>query len=813
MTTIRIGSRESRLAVVQAEITAKLLGNCHPEVTTEIVTIRTSGDLVTDRALDEAGGKGLFTRELDDALLAGRIDMAVHSLKDMPAVLPSGLVISAFCDADDPRDALVLPEEAAGFDMTKPVGCSAKRRSLQLSALYPDARCALVRGNVPTRLAKLDAGEYGALVLAVAGLKRLGLEKRASRIFSTQEMLPAAGQGILAVVTREGGEAAKLAEEIDIPVLRRRALAERTFTRVLDGGCGFPAAAFAVESDGIPVSAQAGILLKGAYCPDGETSMISETLQGDPAFPEDLGCRLAFRLLAKIARQRGRLGSVALVGAGPGDAGLFTVRGEAFLSSADVVVFDKLVGPGVLAKIPEGAEKIYVGKESGCHNLPQEAINGLLVKKAAAGLKVVRLKGGDPLLFGRGSEEALCLTDAGIPWEIVPGVSSVLAVPGSAGIPLTHRGIASRLHIIAAHGAGGENQDYKDLARQCAAGDTLVFLMGLSRLEGICRLLAEAGLPPGTPAAIVSQGTTAKQKERIATIESLALRAAEDNMVPPAIVIVGGVCRLSKDLAQTAACVKKPLAGIRIAVTRPRLGNVSRLAHMLDIRGAEVVELPTIKIIPLGENPLLQKTLAALPAGAAKTWFAFTSVHGVEAFFQKLSEYRIDLRALAAGKFAAVGNATNAALASRGILADIVPKTFSGAALGAALAQNLAKDETVILPRSKRGGRELPDALETAGLRYIDIPVYDTVPETAYENPAFKTRLTQGLDYAAFTSPSALESFIRIFGAPGIPVLCIGEATAAPARVYGMEVIVPQTASLEGMVEALVKRHQKENHD
>lgn len=788
---IRIGSRESRLAIAQAKTAADLLCARYPNMEPEIVTMQTSGDMLKDRPLDGAGGKGLFTRELDAALLEGRIDMAVHSLKDMAAVLPEGLVISAFCAREDPRDALVLPRGAGEPDSTKPAGCSAKRRSIQLASLYPGISCAPVRGNVTTRLAKLDAGEYGALVLAAAGLKRLGLGVRASRIFDVDEMLPAAGQGVLAVVTRAEGEAAGLVSGIDDPALRQRSLAERTFTRILDGNCGLPVAAFACMEGG-------ELVLQGRCCPEGETAMISCTLQGDPAKPEELGRRLAFRLLAEAAGRKNRLGGVCLVGAGPGDAGLLTARSEAALAEADVVVFDRLVGPGILARIPPEAEKIFAGKERGHHSLPQEEINALLVKKAAAGLRVVRLKGGDPLLFGRGGEEALCLLDAGISCEIVPGISSALAAPGSAGIPLTHRGIASRVHIIAAHGEGAKTIDYPALVRQCASGDSLVFLMGLSRLDRICRDLAAAGLPGSTPAAIVSHGTTSKERKLFAPAAALAARAAEAGIEPPAVIVVGQAC----GLAEAMAFRKKPLFGVRIAVTRPRNGGVNRLAKMLDARGAEVIALPTIRIAPIRETPVLQEALAAAPRG--NIWFAFTSVHGVEAFFEKLAAYRIDIRTLAACKFAAIGNAACAALASRGIIPDLAPDTFSGAALGAALAEIAAKNETVILPRSAIGGKDILEALDTAGLRYIDIPVYDTVPETGCENPAFRERLIQGLDYLAFTSPSAVEGFARIFGVSGIPALCIGEATAAPARAYGMEAIVPQTSSLEGMVEALI---------
>ena len=828
---IRIGTRESRLAIIQAEIVARLLCEQYPALVTEIVTMKTSGDLLKDKPLDSAGGKGLFTREFDAALLADKIDIAVHSLKDMPAVLPPGLAIAALCGAEDPRDALVLPLGATEIDTAKPIGCSSKRRSVQLAALYPDVQCTLIRGNVPTRLAKLDAGGYGALVLAVAGLKRLDLESRASRIFTTDEMLPAAGQGILAIVIKEGETLATspsvkdLAASIDDPAARRRALAERAFTRTLDGGCGLPLAVFAYEAAG-------SMILTGRFCPDGASTMTGESLEGippaDDAGAELLGRRLAFRLLAKEARHNNRLGSVMLVGAGPGNAGLFTLRGEGDLAKADVVVFDKLVGPGILAKIPAGAQKIYAGKECGHHTLPQDNINALLVKKAAEGCHVVRLKGGDPFLFGRGSEEALCLMDAGIPFGIVSGVSSALAVPAAAGIPVTHRGIASSLHIIAAHGAGAANSlngiDWTVLARQCTAGNTLVFLMGATRLEKICNALIGAGLPKQTPAAIVSSGTTAKQRSVITTAATLVEYATRETLSPPAVVVVGDVCKLPGGALSGVNYTlhnSLPLRSLRIAVTRPR-GGKNRLAQMLDEAGAEVIELPTIKIVRLENTPRLQEVLAEIRQNTGRTsppanpvkWFAFTSAHGVDAFFAKLAEYRIDSRALAMCKFAAVGNATSAALAARGIFVDVTPAVFSSAALGKVLADAVPKDEQVILPRSAIGGKEILDALGAAGIAYIDIPIYNTVPETAYENAMLRAALIDGLDCAAFTSPSAVEGFVTIFGGKAggffgqkLPAaLCIGEATAAPARSYDFDVIVSANETIEGMVDALVRR-------
>jgi uroporphyrinogen III methyltransferase/synthase len=805
---IKIGTRDSALALVQAKIAICALQKVFDGIKTEIIPLKTKGDILKALPLDYAGAKKLWTEELDSALLEGRLDMAVHSLKDIPAFLPSGLVISAYFDGEDPRDALVLPK---GFDFCKnapaqngkPVGCSSKRRATQLESLYPGVRCALVRGNVPTRLERLDEGEYSALVLAVAGLSRLGLKQRASRIFEVNEMLPAAGQGILAIVTREQGEAAEMARAINNDVLCRRAMAERAFIRALDGGCGLPVAAYAKED-------KTGVmLLEGGFCKRGETKMITASLRGAPS--EHLGTRLAARLLCEAAKQAGGLGCVALVGAGPGDAGLLTIRAKEALFQADAVVFDRLVGAGVLAQIPCSAQKIAAGKEKGCHTMPQQEINMLLIKLASEGKRVVRLKGGDPFLLGRGSEEALACADAGVPFELISGVPSVLAVSAAAGIPVTHRGISSRVHIVAAHGEGAQSIDYKLLAGQCAAGDTLIFLMGAYKLEQIAEKLILAGLSEKTPAAFISNGTTAKQTVKKGTLSSFKTPAAS-----PALFIAGGVCSIS-DALESA---KKPLCGIRVAVTRPR-GGENRLAKLLDKEGAEVIEIPTIRIVARKETPDLK---ALLNKRLDRHWFAFTSSHGVDVFFEKLAEYKVDIRALALCRFAAASSSTEAALCARGIIADLVPYEASGKALGELLAKNAAKDETVILPRSSIGGSEITDVLCAAKIAYTDIPIYDTLLETGYENPVFRARLCDGIDYVAFTSPSGVEGWIKIFVEQPVhsvqqtleteavavnfayTALCIGERTAACARSYGIKTITPLNTTIEGMIE-LLKQH------
>jgi len=785
----------------------------------EIVPIATSGDNLPEGAPvsgdpSPAFGKGLFTRELDLALLSGQIDLAVHSLKDLPLELPSGLAVVAFCSAEDPRDALVLPEGRTEPDPTKPIGCSAARRQLQLAGPYPGIPVKAIRGNVPSRLAKLDSGEYGALVLALAGLKRLGLERRASRIFDIAEMLPAPGQGILAVVAGTGTDSAERAAGLDRLELRFRALAERSFSGTLGGGCGSPVAAFAVPPN---PEKRTPAVLHGAFRNPAlpESGLVRASLEAEADLPEpdpeELGRRLAFRLLAGSVKPEA-MGLVSLVGAGPGNPGLLTRRAETVLASADAVVFDRLVSPSVLSRIPRRAEKIYAGKADSRHELPQHEINALLVRKALEGRHVVRLKGGDPMLFGRGGEEALCLADAGIPWTVVPGVPSAVAVPALAGIPVTHRDGGRSLHVVSAHRKDGGGPDFATLARLCLDGGTLVFLMGFSRLSHICRSLIDRGLPPETGAAVISRGGTAKEASVSATLARLPEAVlAENGIGTPALVVVGETCRLAPKLSGRA---RFALEGLRIAVTRPR-GGEDRLAEMLERKGAEVVLLPTIRIVPVGETPELRRLLSEKPE--AETWFAFTSAHGVDTFFAKLAGYGICARKLADRKFAAIGNTTCRALTSRGIIPDLVPEEASGPALGRALVETLSRKAHVVMPRSAIGGSELPDILRAAGIAFSDIPVYDILPETGYENPAFRERLVEGLRVAAFTSPSAVEAFATLFGAAlcaARPVaLCIGGATAEPAQRLGMTAVIPTEPTLEGMVEGIAAWHKVRNLD
>ena len=393
---IRVGSRDSALAVVQSKMAIAAMQNVCPETGFELITMKTTGDKVLDRPLDSVGGRGLFVKELDQALYEGRCELTVHSLKDMPLCPPEELPVLALLEREDCRDVLVLREGLSELPAHPVIGTSSRRRVLQGQRLFPDAEFKGIRGNLNTRLRKLDSGEYDALILAAAGLIRLGFADRISRYFSVEEMIPSAGQGILAIQGRRDRELpfVKMVHSEESAVLTR---AEQGFVATLGGGCSSPTAASAVLENG-------KIKLRGLYYKEETGEVRIDSIEGDAEKAAELGRKLAEQLSGKPARSP--LGKVYLIGSGPGDAGLFTLRGRELLEQADAVVYDALAGDAVLGWIPEHTRKIDVGKRSGRHSKKQEEILEILLEEAKKGGTIVRLKGGDPFVFGRGGEEA-----------------------------------------------------------------------------------------------------------------------------------------------------------------------------------------------------------------------------------------------------------------------------------------------------------------------------------------------------------------------------------------------------------------------
>lgn len=494
-------------------------------------------------------------------------------------------------------------------------------------------------------------------------------------------------------------------------------------------------------------------------------------------------------------------GKVWLVGAGPGDPGLFTIKGQQVLSQAEVVVYDSLVGDGVLAMIPDTARLIYVGKRAGHHIMKQEKINETLLAEAKKGFRVVRLKGGDPFLFGRGGEELELLVKEGIPYEIVPGVTSSIAVPAYNGIPVTHRDFCSSLHIITGHKRAGKKLDI-DFEALVRTGGTLVFLMGVTAMPDILSGLREAGMEPDMPAAILQKGTTAGQKKVVATISTLEEEVERQGIETPAIIVVGRVCGLAEAFAWYE---KLPLAGKKVLVTRPR-ELVSSMAEKLRVRGAEVLELPAIATRPMKENEELSRCLDQI---GEYEWIAFTSPTGVRVFFEYLRGAGRDVRSLGNSKVAAIGEGTKKALAERGIQADLMPEIYDGASLGTALAKVCSAGARVLLPRAAAGSSEILEALlERKDLRVDDVATYETF-YPSQEVIDQKAEFEAGeIACAVFTSASTVRGFAE--AVPGldytkVKAACIGKQTKAAADRYGMETYMASKVTMESLAELVEK--------
>lgn len=509
-----------------------------------------------------------------------------------------------------------------------------------------------------------------------------------------------------------------------------------------------------------------------------------------------------------ISKQTVRKGKVWLVGAGPSDPGLFTLKGKAVLAQAQVVVYDALVGSGILSMIPETAEQIYVGKRAGNHAMTQDEINRLLVRKAEEGKYVVRLKGGDPFLFGRGGEELLALRAEGIDYEVVPGVSSALAVPAYNGIPVTDRSCASSVHIITGHKRGNEPLELPFEAYVKAKG-TLVFLMGLSALPDIVHGLLAAKMDPQTPAAVLEKGTTAGQRRVCAVLAELEDAVNEAHLHTPAIIVVGAVAALGEQLAWYE---QLPFFGRRFVLTRPK-ERMDELADQLRARGADVIELPVIETRPL---PVSEKIQAEFEKLSKKKYdcLVFTSPAGVHTFFQMLCESGRDVRVLGGMTLAVIGSGTKSALRENGLLADLMPEVYDGASLGTLLGERLTTGSRVLIPRSSIGNPKLISCMEERAaalgktISVTDLAIYETVTKQNELIPVAHLFEQDEIDGVFFTSTSTVRAFLQTnpkVDPTRIHALCIGEMTAQAAREAGMRVEVAKEASVEGLLQLTEK--------
>ena len=504
----------------------------------------------------------------------------------------------------------------------------------------------------------------------------------------------------------------------------------------------------------------------------------------------------------------GLTGKVYLVGAGPGDAGLLTLRGAELLRRADVVVYDSLVNRELLALAPEAAEIIFGGKRPRDRAIPQEELNQLLAEKAKAGKTVVRLKGGDPYIFGRGGEEAARLHRDGVPFEVVPGISSIIAAPSYAGIPLTHREHCSSFTVITGHEDPDKDESALDWERVAREPGTKVLLMGVERIGKIAAALEANGLPTDTPAAMVRWGTMGRQQTITATLGTLAAKVAKADFKAPAVTVIGTVSTLRDTLNWYE---NRPLFGQRVVVTRNRR-EAGKLSGQLRELGAEVLEIPTIKILPPTRNESLIEAITGI---GSYDWIIFTSANGVEHFFDYFFKAFRDVRDLGSVRFAAVGPATAKKLREFHLNIDLMPETYTAAATAKAMlaAQNV-ENISVLLARAESANPELPRLLEDKGAIVDDIAFYKTEPETADRNGAADDFEENSADWITFASSSAVRNFDARFGLakrcadnPKLKLASIGPETTKALKELGLKPTAKaKEHTIDGLAAALLKK-------
>jgi uroporphyrinogen III methyltransferase/synthase len=739
----------------------------------------------------------------------------------MPLVDQSGLKIAAYPQREDARDVLICQSARSLIDLpaSARIGTGSLRRKAQLLNLRRDLQVQGLRGNVDTRIGKCMGGEFDAVILAMAGVRRAGLMDDATMTpIPTNQLLPAAGQGALALQCR-AGDASTIAilQSLNDPATELCVKLERAVVSALHGDCASPLGVLA-EVRGPELVLQAIVAAAGGGPPvisAAASAPVDESSLALDSVVNSLLDQGAHQLL----HPQKATGTVYLVGAGPGEPGLITVRGAELLRRADVVIYDALANPKLLAHCPSAAA-IYVGKRAASHSMTQDQINALLVEHGKKpGNRVVRLKGGDPFVFGRGGEECEALANAGIPFEVVPGITAAIAAPAYAGIPVTHRDLNSSFTFLTGHEKEEEYRDDQAKARRSGGGSDvdwksiaklpcLAFYMGVKSLPRICRNLIDHGMNPDTPAATIQWGTTPRQRTITGTITTLPALVADAKLTPPALTIIGQVVRLRERMNWFET---RPLFGQTVVVTRTR-EQASDLSDQLTALGANVLEAPTIELAPATDPAVVSAALADGPWD----WVIFTSRNGVTATKSALFASGLDARAFGNARIATVGDATAAAVREElSLRVDLCPREFVAEALADALAnQAEIRGKRFLLLRAEIARAVLIDRLTRGGAAAVrDVAVYETRPAAALPTEVTQALATNAVDWITFTSSSTAKNFAGLLGTgyatqlECINLASIGPVTTATLRELGLTPTVQaEPHTIGALVDAIAKR-------
>ena len=807
---IRIGTRKSKLALIQTELVKTQILKYFPNEKIEIVHVVTHGDKVLDKPLGEIGGKGVFTKEIEEKLLDKTIDIAVHSAKDVPMELADGLCLGAVLLRDDNRDVILKRKETKKIGAGSIIGTSSLRREIQIKQISPDVTIKSLRGNVGTRIDKLKSGEYDAIILAAAGLKRLGLDndKELDYIYPDEEkFISAAGQGILAIECRNG-DLKDVMAALDDRKARICLEAEREFLKCLDGSCNAPCGAHCTVDEH-------GFNFRGMYAYDGKTpkyAVINEKTDeqwekiSEPVNADNTDLKFAVSLAKRLVDvlKSGNKGMVSLVGAGPGKRDYLSIEALRCIKKADVIVYDALISPSILNEAKMDAELIYVGKRADTIYKKQPEINELLVNLALSGKYVVRLKGGDPFIFGRGGEEALALKKAGISYEIVSGISSSYSVPASAGIPVTHRGAASSVHIITGHEHPAKPSEALDFSVIAKEEGTLVFLMGLRSLGNICEKLIKNGKNGETPVAVISKGMTAKQRTVYGNLLTIKDEVRKNNIEAPAIIVVGDVVGVGKQICEwQSKNEKKVLSGKRILVTGSR-NMADSLEKEFEQYGGETIAISLVETIPdYSDCDDIFNNLEKY------SWFIFTSANGVNIFFDRLRNLRVDIRKLANARFAVVGTSTKKALGKYGLYADFIPSKFTSKILAEELSKELTDKDKILIVRGKQGKNFIEDKFSEMSVEFDKICIYETIQDERRADEV--KRICPDVDYIVVTSGSGAIALRDMAGCEHDNIVAIGPVTKRDCEEAGLRVkLVAEEFDARGIVDVIVRDVEKQ---
>lgn len=828
-----IGTRNSRLALKQCNIVKNKLQNKYPDYEFIVKTIETAGDRERDKKFSEIDVEGIFIREIEYALLEGEIDLAIHSFKDLPTKLPSELEVAAIVDRNNRLDVLVgADKKLAELPRGAKLGTGSLRRKSQLLAYRPDLEIVSIRGNVDTRLRKMKEENLDGLILAAAGLLRLDLEDKITEYVDPDICLPAARQGAVAVEIRKQDKSLKsILKELEEKDTSLEVWAEHAFLKAMNAGCHAPIAAQALINDGQMILTAAAAEIDGSNLLRRQKIIVNLNLnsvkKGAKELAEEMLAEGAADIIdrlnnnSKESAKAKRKGKVYLTGAGPGDPALLTLKAVRILKESDVILYDRLANNRFLEYASNDAEKIYVGKKAADHHLSQAETEELMIEKAQAGNIVCRLKGGDPFIYGRGGEEALKLRDAGIDFEIIPGISSSTAAPLYAGIPLTQRHTASSFAVITGHEAADKEESTIEIEKIAAAVDTLVILMGVGNLPQIVERVLAAGRSPDTPAALVRWGTRSKQQTLVGTISNIADKVKKIAFKPPAVIIIGEVVNLKEKLAWFE---KKSLFGRQILITRPAAQSESFM-KMIEAEAGAAVKAPVIEIKSAKDNDDLKKALAELQN---YTHLIFTSVNGVKYFMAELEKMAKDLRSLAGLKIMTIGPKTAEKLKENGLKADFIPADYSTEGILKYLKELETKGEidfekaSFLLPRANIAPKRLENALREMGAGVKNVITYRT-ERCAVEAEIIDLIIKDQLDLLTFTSSSTVEYFIEginellnsskfdqftynevLKKIKFIPAACIGPVTAETAKNNGLNTaVVAEKYTIEGLMEAI----------